>query len=242
MAELDLEAGNAAAWFAGQELPGEPVVGRPAGRRRRPRMHLVVGDSIARRAGLGSRFPGDRMLSRARSSETWGSLLDQISYDLRAWQIAAEAEGLTPGAIIIWLTGNDVYGPISHLRSFDDEKLLEIGRLARRVIGSCGEAAREVIVLGPLPRTAGELGPAIWQETASYKLERTLIHQPGNFKFVTLGQALTRKVGRNLHALAGVDHWFKDDGIHLSRAGYGKLAEAGSLPIWLTLSAADRRR
>ena len=101
MSDLEMETGEAASWFA----ENDPAAGRGPRlqnpRQRRPRLHLVVGDSIARRANIGSRFKGDRIFCRANGGETCTSLSKIMEHTLTAWQTAAAAEGLLPGNIII---------------------------------------------------------------------------------------------------------------------------------------------
>ena len=78
MSDLEMETGEAASWFA----ENDPAASRRPrfknlSRQRRPRLHLVVGDWIGRRANIGSRFKGDRIFCRANGGETWTSLFEE---------------------------------------------------------------------------------------------------------------------------------------------------------------------
>ncbi|KAF0294530.1 hypothetical protein FJT64_007817 [Amphibalanus amphitrite] len=196
-------------------------------------MHLVLGDSIARRATISSRLPDDLVLNRAKGGETWRSLLERLETEVAAWQTAATAANLLPGIVVLWLTGNEVYSRLSLLASFDKALLTTVGRTAAAVIARL-KSADQVIVLGPLPRLAGEMHGVTWEYTAAYHLERTLVKLDTEAKIVPLGRALTRKISKNRHGLKGCEGWYLPDGIHLSPEGYQKLADI--VPLWLTLS------
>ena len=238
MSCLELETGEAEAWFAAnvdphQEAGSSDPEPAPV---RQPRLHLLVGDSIARRARFGTRSE-DQVLNRAAKGETWTSLENAIDLRLSCWQTAAAASGMTMGSVLIWLTGNDVYNRFTLLSSFDRDRLGTVGATAQAVIRRFGAAAEEVLVLGPLPRLAGELVGVTWETTAAYHLERTLckLDLQANCRIVPLGRSLTRKMGRKRRGLKGTEQWYKEDGIHLSAEGYHKIAEAGAFPGWLTL-------
>ena len=192
-----------------------------------------MGYSIARRSGLRSKFHQDRVVSRARSGETWRSLLKHVQADIRVWQLMAAAQGLRPGSIIIWLTGNDVYGRVSGLRSFDDDRLRKVGHKARAVVALVQRHTEEIVILGPLPRISAELYGDTWEAPASYHLDRTLRKSGlgGQVSIVTLGRALCRKISRKRYGIRdGCEIWFRTDGVHLSGAGYEKVAQVGGLP------------
>ena len=205
------------------------------------RLHLVVGDSIARRARFAPSSSEDRILDRAKGGATWETLLERLGRDIAVWQTAATAQGLATGNIIVWMTGNDVYSRATRLAHFDLQSLQQIGCTARRVVSQLAVHA-EVIIFGPLPRLAGEVQGATWEQTAAYHLERTLIKEGlcelGSI--VPLGRALTRKMGRKRHGLKGCEDWFRPDGVHLSAKGYAKLAGASSFPEWLKMGAASQ--
>ena len=233
MSDLELSDAEAAGWFRRNESagPGTRTM-RLATRDKRPRLHMLLGDSVARRADLASRFPGDEVLNRANGGETWSSVLAHLNSDIAAWQTAATARGLLTGNVIIWMSGNDVYNRLTYLASFTKERLETIGRTARAVVQRLEDLADHITVLGPLPRLAGEVAEATWESTAAYHCERTLMRMEASAKFVPLGRCLTRKISKNRHGLKGCAKWYMPDGIHLSPEGYEKVGDA--LPVWMT--------
>ena len=237
MPDIELMDEEAVGWFAAHR-PRETRIARfgNLGRDCRPRLHLVVGDSIAKHADLASRFNDDRMHNRARGGETWESLLCRLDFEITAWQTAAAAENLLPGIAIIWLTGNELYSRLTCMAQLDNEKLAAIERTAKVVIARLREKADDVLVFGPLPRPAGEALGVTWEYTVAYHLERTLLKMKRG-KFIPLGRNLTRKMGRNRHGLLGSQQWFLPDGVHLSPEGYDRLADAIHLPVWVTIGA-----
>ena len=238
MSDLELEDAEAALWLAAQAPPGRPS-GLPAVRQ--GRLHLLLGDSIARRAEFSTTVPGDQILNRARGSATWASVKERLERDITSWLTAAAASGLRPGKAILWLTGNDVYRKGSGLKGYTEDSLRETGRVARAVVQRLRAHTGEVIILGPLPRLKGEVTGGLWNSTAAYKLERTLLRNgPGNLAtLVTLGRLLTRKIGRKRNGLLGCERWFHHDRVHLSREGYAKLAGAEAFPDWLVMKAKE---
>ena len=239
MSDLDLGAAEAAAWFDDQAPPGAQAgFLNLASRDRRPRLHLVLGDSVARKAEISSRFRGDEVLNRARGGATWSSLSDDVDASLGAWELAAAAKGLLTGSVIIWLTGNDVYSKLSNMSSFDRSGLEHIGHTARAVVRRIQRRADFVLLFGPLPRLAGELDGVAWEATAAYHLERTLKREVVEERsiLIPMGRALTRKISRNRHGLKNCEAWFKRDRVHLTAEGYRKIADSNALPVWLTLA------
>ena len=162
---IDDEAGD---WLAQQAGPATVHV-------RDARLHLLIGDSIARRSALRSRSPTDQILNRARGGATWTSLLDNLTSDIHAWQVAAAASGARTGTAIIWENGNELYSRYTRAPSFSEEDLQAVVRFAKRVINQLLEQAENVVILGPLPRPQGELLGTEWSHTAAYRLERTLL-------------------------------------------------------------------
>ena len=213
---------------------------RPSARgARRPRLHLVLGDSTAQRADITSRFRGDRVLNLARDTERWASLLDHLEADITTWQAVAAAKELKVGTVILWLTGDDVYGGNSGIARFDMELLESVSRAATDVITGLWKQAEAVLLFGPLARLASEVPGVTWESTGAYHLERNLSKLDLGVQLICLGRALTRKMGRHRHGLKGCDQWYLTDGVHLSPEGYAKLAEHGSFPVWLTLRSAN---
>ena len=195
-----------------------------------PKLHLLLGDSIARDAGLRSRLPREEIMNLASSGATWAKVNSDLKKNLARWREAAETRGRRRGTVILWLTGNDVYGKDSHLSSFDDDRLASIADTALEVIAKL--RGEEVLVLGPLPRLSGEAMGIRWVRAAAYHLERRLLHSlPPSVRLVPLGRQLTRR-SQNRHSVTNdCAIWFRWDRTHLNRAGYAKVSDA--LPVWL---------
>ena len=157
MSDIEISDGEADDWFAAN-LPARPQEGDPPGPVRRGSLHLLLGDSIARRAGVAARS-GDQVLNRAWRGATWTELHDRVGREIAAWQTAAAASDLALGRIVIWLTGNDVHNKESYLASSDREKVLRIGLIAREVVLEV-MLHGDVCILGPLPRLAGHAAEA----------------------------------------------------------------------------------
>ena len=90
----------------------------------------------------------------------------------------------------------------------------------------------KVVILGPLPRLAGELRGSTWNGTAAYRLERTpLRNGPGNnATVIPLRRLLTSMMGRERNGMKGCEPWFHPGGVHLSGEGSAKLVSAGAFP------------
>ena len=245
---LDLHAAEAPAWFISQErsVEAEGSVGgaRPAGRDRDPamdgrppqeqagRVHLLLGCSIARGAGLRV-SEEDMLINRARSGETWRRLEEHVGRDLQRWRGASAAFGLQLGRVIIWLTGNEAYDRHTGHNRLHGEDCGPLEGTIRRVLDTVRRMAAPV-VLGPLPRFVNDrLLP--WEHTAAYKLDRKVREaaEEGGDEFRSLGKSLTKKQRRRHVVLEDCREWFATDGIHLSPAGYRKVAQAGLFPKWL---------
>lgn len=221
---LELEDRRDRAWFDG----------------RGPRLHLLLGDSVARDGWLESRLPRDRFLHRARSSETWESLEEDLTELLDDWRREARRQGRQLGNVVIWNTGNDVYRKSTGRPNSTEEVLQAVAGKAIDVVQQLqGAGAERIVVLGPLARWEGELTGTEWQQTAAFHLERRLANRlPGFVQLVKLGRQLTRKqYGRQAITL-GCRQWYQQDGVHISPAGYAKLADAEGLPLWMRLGAA----
>ena len=156
-------------------------------------------------------MPNDRIFSRARGSETWDDVKRNLTADITAWEIAAAAEGLAKEMILVGLTGNDAYSPLSYLASWDDDKMLtlkeKIGPITRSL--EC-HTPYWVLVLGPLPRMAGQVAGDLWEETAAYKLESTTMKSNlgRRTRVIPLGRALTIKMSKKNHGMLGVEKYF----------------------------------
>ena len=222
MAEIlelfDVDAGGWPAW-AEQKV-------------RQGRLHLVLGDSIARDANWSSRFQGDAFLNAARGGATWRSVRRHLSIDLAKWNAAVVRQGRRHGRVVLWLTGNDLYCRRTGQASWDQELLQSLSKAAEELVAALPKA----LVLGPLPRLGGEAGGAKWETTAAFHLERRLLHcLPTSARFVPMGRHLTiRRRGRQECPVA-CKPWFHADGVHLTKIGYQKLSDF--LPIWLCMNA-----
>ena len=207
--------------------------------RQLPRLHFLVGDSVARDCGLQSRIRRDRFRNRARGGVTWATLDRDLPAILRSRDDAATARGRQRGDVVVWLSGNDVYNRQSLLPSFSPESLESVAVHANNVSRKLLEEANSVVVLGPLPRLSGEMFGARWEQTAAFHLERRLRHGlPKQVRFIPLGRQLTRKE-HNRHAITpGCLPWYQPDRTHLSPAGYEKLQDSLEFPIWITMAAA----
>ena len=257
--ELEITDEEAEAWFSGQvgQYPepdpaetGRPVGPAPGERSRRSTrslvrtsepgtLHLLLGDSVARRSKLKASDRDATVFRRARGGATWSSVLHKLPEDIAAWRSMAAAHGMDVGNVAIWLSGNDVYSRISGLPVKDPVRLADTVRTARKVFD---QLRREVPgvridVLGPLPRLSGELLGVTWESTSAFHLERALYKQ--NFgdgvTVVKLGRGLTKKITHKRSGLCeGCLKWFRRDRTHLSTLGYRKLAS--KLPTWLRMS------
>ena len=254
---LELSDVEAEAWFSGQlDLRSDAGSSRgqhadgPLGSRSRSRspvrpresglLHLLLGDSIARRSGLMAADAGDEVLCRARGGATWSIVLDWLRRDVDAWKLAASESDRMLGHVALWLSGNDVYsGPPGHfsaLPTTDPSRLAVIVGVAREVIRQLQDQVDnvQIYLLGPLPRPSCDMLGNTWESTAAYHLERSLLksHLGDGVILIKLGRALTKKITHKRSGLCkGCLQWFRGDEVHLSPAGYQKLAP--KMPGWL---------
>lgn len=205
-------------------------------------VHLLLGDSVARRAPLVPKKEGEDILCRARGGETWSSLFGHLDNDLAFWRLHTESRERELGSILVWLSGNDVYSRLTGLPSYDEWKLADVGWIAARTITRLRREGRPLLILGPLPRPDGEVAGTPWSHTASYHLERRLVALIRDrslgpcVKVCALGRALTKKI-QNKKRLENCWEFFLSDRIHLSAQGYQKVARCESFPEWLCMSA-----
>ena len=198
-----------------------------------PRLHVVLGDSVARDSGIASKQPEDRVLNLARGGATWGSLHDRLEETMAEWRRSAKEEERQPGTAIIWMTGNDAYNRATGLPSISETKLEAVADHAQKVTEVVMREAG-VVVLGPIARLSGEVLPTKWESTSAYALERRLIHTlPRGAVFVLVGRQLTKKLRRRPHCVSDCLQWYKRDGVHLNTAGYQKVAKMDRLPEWI---------
>ena len=239
---VSARAGSVAGTSASDCPSAERFGNCSAGDKRRPRrLHLLLGDANARRAGMASRLHGERFFSLARDGETWISLLDHLDEALVAWRAAAATRGMSAGSAVVWLSGDEVYSGGGGDTDLWDPKsglLRTVSRVARTAVLRLGQETSEVLVLGPLPRLAGETKTfAQWERTPTFHLERALMKQDMGqcARFVPLGRSLTCKMGRRHSMNPRCSVWFERDGIRLSAEGYCKVAACLAFPAWLQL-------
>ena len=252
---LELDDPDAGAWLAERHIetrapkrPASPGGSEPAGRRvprrdRSPcgRMHMLLGCSIARDSQMNV-VGDDLIFNKARGGETWSKLSRALPGLIAEWRRAASAFGVPLGSTIFWLSGNDAYERGTGQNAFTTmpaEEVEALERTIRTVIEVARATSLSVVVLGPLPRIVYD-NTLPWEHTASYKLDRKVKEATTGDEFISLGKALTKKMGRKSRHLIIEDcrPWFAKDGIHLSPRGYEKIAAVDKLPAWVVLRAA----
>ena len=217
---LDLDDGEAAPWLNSQMR----------------RLHVVLGDSVARDSGLSSTRAGDRVLNLARGGATWSSLYDRLEDMVAEWRRSARVEERLLGTAILWLSDNDVYNKRSGLPSASEAVLDRMAGHASDVTHVVKEMAEEVWILGPIARLSSEVLPVQWEDTAAFAMERRLLHSlPKGVNFVPVGRQLTKKMRRRPHCVSDCGQWYGGDGVHLNSEGYEKVAKLDRLPEWKTL-------
>ena len=75
-------------------------------RRSAPPLHLLIGDSVARDAGLRSRLGRHQFLNLARGGATWASTADELHTILERWTSEAEERGRRLGEVVVWLSAH----------------------------------------------------------------------------------------------------------------------------------------
>lgn len=243
---LEVEDAEAAAWFArqggrpGSPLPssGDPVPddgeGPPAGDQPFGRVHLLLGCSIARDAGLEVGSEDDIVIDLTTGGNTWSRVASHLRDDLRSWRNAAVIFGLELGKIIIWLSGNEAYDRHTGSDVISEAPPGQLEGVIRDVLAAVRQVGTPVL-LGALPRIwTDRLLP--WEHTPAYKLDRKVKEAAAEGEYHSLGKALTKKLQGRHVLVDDCREWFRPDGIHLSRAGYAKVASASVFPSWLTIS------
>lgn len=198
-----------------------------------PEIHLLLGDSIARR--MQSKLevePNDILLNRSRPGNSWGKLRGSLETEISCWKEAAETFGCTLGTCVIWMTGNDVY-PRNLADRSHVVKLAPLESAVDDVLTSLWAPARRVMILGPLPRYGRDAGEC-WADCPGFAAQQATKRVCGehpNVEFVPLGRSLT-KMYKRWH-LVGDDsgRYFLPDGVHLSPEG--EEAVLHRIPAWL---------
>lgn len=199
------------------------------------RIHLLLGCSIARDAGIGVE-DGDLVLNRAIGGNTWAKVSSSLDEDLRLWREAADVFGMERGRVVIWLSGNEAYDRLTGLNLMNDAPRGQLEAIIRGVLAAVG-AVSEPVVLGPLARFwVDRLLP--WEHTASYKLDRKEKEaaEEEEASFISLGKTLTKKLRGRHVVVEECRQWYQSDGVHLTREGYRKVAGAELFPSWLTVN------
>ena len=203
------------------------------------RLHLLLGDTIAGRSGLAACDGADDVLSRTEDGATWRTVRRRLHADLSLWRTAAAASELDEGNVVVWLSGNDVYGGSGPPRK-EESYLNGIVDVAEAVVTEIGRqmGRADVYILGPLPRLSREEMGVTWESTAAYHLERALKkrHFGDTVAFIRLGRALTRKITHSRSGLCeGCLEWFSKSRALISPEGYQKLSPL--LPKWLKIAS-----
>ena len=194
-------------------------------------IHLLLGCSIA----LGARLTvavDDMLLTRARGGNTWRRLADRLERDLWHWRRAAAAFGMRCGTIIIWLSVNEAYDRQTGANVLAGEPCGPLEEVIQRVLERVRAASASVCLLGPLPRFYVDR-LLRWEATAAYRLDRKVKEAARPGEFCSLGKALTKKLAGRHVVVEDARQWFAEDGIHLSREGYRKVAGAALFPRWM---------
>ena len=243
---LEVEDVEAAGWFRWQAeeiesvstSSGDPDPGEegqiPLRRHYRlGQLHLLLGCSITCDAKLACQNSDDIILNLAMGGNTWAKVTLHLSEDLRSWEEAAEAFGCNCGRVIIWLSENEAYNRNRGVNLLLDAPRGPLEATIRGVLEDVRVVATPV-VLGPLPRFWNDrLAP--WEQSASYLLDRKVHEAARDDEFFPLGRSFTVKMAGR-HVIGDrVQDYFCRDGIHLTRAGY--LRVATRFPAWLRVES-----
>ena len=192
------------------------------------RLHLLLGDSIARDAQVSVATP-DLLLNRTRGGDSWKRLCHRVAQELEDWHCAASGYGVTTGHVAIWMTGNDLYpdGDPERRR----RQLATLKDNMTVVLDAVLESCPVVEIIGPLPRLRHDIGRA-WEQCPAFHGERmSLAHFGGRVTHWLVGRALTT-YKKKRHVVGGrSSRFYTGDGVHLSEEGYERLLSR--LPEWL---------
>ena len=189
--------------------------------RPKARVHLVIGDSIAKSFPFSVQAP-DRVLNLAVGGLSFRRLVDSVPGMLRAWR-SSITDDEEEGKVVVWLGGNDVYPHRNHgARPFPAGAATTV---LHQLLDSI--PAHRLLLLGPLPRRSDSR----WESSLACLAEARLA---AAVRGVSDSVELVRHIGR---PLADRNHRFtregvfKLDGVHLTAKGYDRLAVR--MPAWL---------
>ncbi|XP_043203813.1 ras-responsive element-binding protein 1-like isoform X1 [Amphibalanus amphitrite] len=190
---------------------------------------LVVGDSMVRRAGFEA-CPPYHLTVAARDGLAWTRGLVWLHEQIMTWAEAARAAGRRLGPVLIWVGGNDVYPGPGGIRGSPEGVTQKISLLLTDLAG----IIPDVTLVGPTPRPANDEG-LLWNKTPAFLLERQMLSLRDGGRgpaVLSVGRRLCRwrngpTRGHYVHSTA----FYNPDGVHLTGAGYGRLAPR--LPAWL---------
>ena len=199
----------------------------------KPQAHLLLGDSIPHR--MRDRLdvePYDLLFNHSRPGNSWMQLTGELDSEITRWREATAAFECDLGTCILWMTGNDVYprrGDTSHI-----PRLSDLETAIEDVITRIWVVAREVLVLGPLPRFQFDAGKNLADcpvFSAQQAIKRVCDDYHLNVNLLPLARCFT-KSRKGWHVVANdFEHYFAGDRIHLSPAG--EEAVLRRLPDWL---------
>ncbi|KAF0297727.1 hypothetical protein FJT64_004844 [Amphibalanus amphitrite] len=205
------------------------VTGAPAAEQDPRPCHLLIGDSIARDASLVA--VDGVILNLANGGATFRKLAETTAAKkVTQWQEFCRVNGHRRGTIVIWCGGNDAYSD-GGLRKED----------VARTLAACGD--EEILLICPTPRLRGhrcDPDGINWRTTKAYFADATIAAAAGeapNERRVSVLRHMGRLfcVGSKQTFGKRAD-LFAKDGIHLSAAGYRRLADRISANFdWLEI-------
>ena len=218
---------------------------------------LIIGDSFVRRAAFRPQVGDWEIATWVPSSsvgKTWRGCLDSgaLMRVAGAWAGETRRRGREPAAVAIWLGGNDVYP----LRALPGPLSGALWAAVRDAVATIGEEVAPVTMIGPTPRPSrdaprlrhavegGAVAEAKWESTAAFQYldrpvhrwlggeDRLRVRHLSVGKWVLERRRESRKVSAYMLSRAALAN-FDDDGVHLSPAGYEKLAGRTGWLNWL---------
>ena len=200
------------------------------------KIHLLIGDSIARDSPIGVSAP-DVLLRLVKGGHSWRRLAAEVEDSISSWKCAAEGHGHPLGSAVVWMSGNDLYPKRGNLIAGMD--LDALAKDALRAVVALNTVAEEVIVLGPLSRFKFDQENT-WTQTPAYLAERCLRHclsDAANTRVENIGRSLTAMRGKCKALIPAVREYFAKDCVHLSNHGYARVMN--KVPGWLNRAPGD---